>query len=152
VVLGFAATLWAALRRAEGEVGWLTVAATASGLIMVSLGIGGGYWSMAVFRVEDGLDPQVARTLFDLGNFTFANTWVALAGLAFAVGLAALFRNAFPRWLGWASLVLSAALLIARAAWTTPVAFVPYMLFWLWLIVLSVILYRRAPGATKITG
>lgn len=97
-----------------------------------------------MFRIDEGLDPQTARLLFDQGNLNFANIWVSLGGMVLAVGILFLSSVEFPRWLGWSSLLLSAGLLLARIAWTSAVAFLPYLLFWLWMIVLGVMLFRRA--------
>ena len=41
---------------------------------------------LAGVRLEDGLDPQMARTLFDEGNLNFANMWVALGSMLLAAG------------------------------------------------------------------
>jgi hypothetical protein len=50
--------------------------------------------------------------------------------------------------LGWASILLAIGLLLARAVWTTSIAFAPYVLFWLWMITLGVIFLRRAREQT----
>ena len=142
-LLGFLGSLRGSLRRAEGEGGWLTLVATGAGLLFLALAASGGLWHIAVFRTE-GLDPQVARLLFDLGNFNFATMWVVLGALVLAVGLAAIWFGAFPRWLGWMGLVVGIGLVIARIFWTTTVAFSPYVLFWVWLIAVSVVMFRRA--------
>ena len=97
-----------------------------------------------IFRIQEGLDPQLGRMLFDLGNFAFATTWVFFASLLLATGLGAVQYGALPRWLGWASIVIGIGLLLARIIWTSQAAFVPWVLFWLWLIIVSVILIRRA--------
>ena len=148
-LLGFLASLRGALRSAEGEAGWLTLVATGAGLLFLALLAGGGFWHIAVFRI-DGLDPQVARLLFDLGNFNFATMWVTLGALVFTVGLAVIWFEAFPRWLGWMGLVVGIGLVIARIFWTSTAAFTPYVLFWVWLAALSVVMFRRArahPGS-----
>ena len=142
-LLGFLASLRGTLRRAEGDAGWLTLVATGAGLLFLALVASGGFWHIAVFRIE-GLDPQVARLLFDLGNFNFATMWVMLGTLVFTVGLAAIWFGAFPRWLGWMGLVVGIGLVIARIFWITTVAFAPYVLFWVWLMALSVVMFRRA--------
>src|SRR5215211_452529 len=84
--LWFLGSLWATLRRAEGEPAWLSLVALASGLMIVAT-ISGGGWPLAVFRRDEGLDSQIARLLFDQGNFAFANAWVMLASLSLATGV-----------------------------------------------------------------
>lgn len=141
--LWFLGALWDELQAAEGGSGWLSVVAVASGLVAVSTITSPGGWPLAVFRIEEGLDPQIARLLFDQGNLNFANYWVALGSMLLAVGLIAWQSHRFPGWMGWGSLVVGIGLLAARAVWTSAIAFTPYVLFWLWLILFGVMLLRR---------
>ena len=53
----------------------------------MALLVGGGFWYIAMFR-DEGIDQQIARLLFDLGNFNFALMWVMLGALLLAVGIA----------------------------------------------------------------
>jgi hypothetical protein len=94
-ILGFLASLRGALRSAEGEDGWLTIVATGAGLLFLALLAGGGFWHIAMFRNE-GIDQQIARLLFDLGNFNLVSMWVMLGALLLAVGIATLRFRAFP--------------------------------------------------------
>lgn len=141
----FLGALWDELHMIEGGSGWLSIVAVGSGLIAAATLISSGGWALAVFRVGEGLDPQIARLLFDEGNLNFANLWVALGSMVLAAGLIFRQTGRVPGWLGWASIVLAVGLLLARAVWTTSIAFAPYMLFWLWLIVLGVMMLRRSP-------
>lgn len=143
--LWFLGGLWEELRAAEGDRGGLPIIAVGSGLLAAAALSRPGGWPLAIFRIGEGLDPQIARLLFDEGNLNFANLWVALGSMLLAAGL--VFRRSprFPRWLGPASIVLAVGLLLARLVWTSSVAFAPYVLFWLWLIVLGVLMWRRAP-------
>jgi hypothetical protein len=141
--LWFLGALWDELRVAEGGSGWLSVIAIASGLVAVSTIASPGGWPLAVFRIGEGLDPQLARLLFDQGNMNFANYWVALGSMVLAVGLLARQSQRFPAWLGWGSILLAIGLFAARAIWTSAIAFSPYLLFWLWLIAFGVFLLRR---------
>jgi hypothetical protein len=145
VFLWFLSALWVKLRNIEGDPGMLSTIALASGLITSAAFLGGGGWSLAMFRIGEGLDPQTARLLFDQGNLNFANAWISLGSLALASGI--LFRRAasFPGWLSWGSIALAVGLFLARVVWTSQIAFLPYILFWLWMIVLGVRWLRR-PG------
>ena len=137
--------LWARLRRAEGKAGWLSVAALGSGLVSATQLVNGGRWTLAMGRIEEGLNPELARTLFDMGNLNFANIWVSLAGILIAASILSIQTGALPKWLGWAGLVVALGLIIARAFWErSGVVFTPYAFFWLWMIVTSVVLIRRA--------
>jgi hypothetical protein len=108
--------------------------------------LGAGAWALAIFRIDESLSPEMARLLFDLGNFSFATYWVTLASLLLANSVVTIRDGAFPRWLGWYGVITAITLLIGRIFWDLPsgVIFVPYMLFSLWLIVTSVILFRSA--------
>ncbi len=151
----FLGALWVALRGHEAEPAWMSLVAVGFGLVAVAgISAGGGGWELAVFRIEEGLTPEVARLLFDQGNFAFASYWVMLAGLLLATGVVALRDGALPRWLGWYSLAAAVLLLVARYFWAleSMLIFMPYMLFWLWLIIVSVALIRRAasPAASPV--
>ena len=117
-----------------------------SGLLTVAIILGGGDWALAMFRIDESLSPEMARLLFDQGNFSFATYWVALASLLLATSVVSIRDGAFPGWLGWYGVITAVTLLIGRMFWDLPsgVIFVPYTLFGLWLIITSVILFRSA--------
>src|SRR5262245_21978220 len=145
VFLWFLGSLWSALRRGEGEPAWLSLVALASGLMVVATVSAGSGWPLAVFRKDQGLDPQTARLLFDQANFAFANAWVMLASLSLASGVVSIRTGALPRWLGWAGVLIAGGLLAARAVWASSgLVFIPFGLCYLWLIAISVVLIRRA--------
>lgn len=102
-----------------------------------------GGWELAVFRVPEGVEPQIARLAFDLGNLSFASGWVPLGSFAIAAGWSTLASRTLPRWLGWWAVIAGVGLVVARAAWTTPIWLLGYTLFWLWVIILSARLMRR---------
>ncbi len=141
--LWFLGVLWDELRTAEGGSGWISLIAVGSGLVVAANLAGPGGWPLAIFRIGEGLEPQIARLLFDHGNLNFANMWVALGSMVLAAGLIMRHSDRFPTWLGWGSLVLAIGLLLARTVWTLAVAFAPYLLFWVWMISLGVVVLRR---------
>lgn len=144
-LLWFVGSLWTDLRSAEEGPGFLSTVAGASGIVMLAVISSGSGWALAVFRIDEGLDPQLARYLFDQGNYTFATLWVFTASLLLASGIAGFVYQVFPTWLAWLGVVDAALLLIVRANWASPsgVVFLPYVLFWVWLIATSVVLMRR---------
>lgn len=143
VFLWFLGALWSQMRAAEGEHGMLSAIALGSGLITAAAIIGEGGWSLALFRLDEGLEAETARLLFDQGNLNFANIWISLGSLVLAAGILFLRTGAFPGWLGWSSVVLAIGLFLARTVWTSQIAFLPYVLFWVWMIVLGIMLFRR---------
>ena len=56
----------------------------------------------------------------------------------------ALQTRVFATWIGWSSVVIALALLVGWYFWTDQIVFGPYVLYWIWLIVISVILFIRA--------
>ena len=142
LLLWFVALLWSELRKLEGEDGWLSTATLGSGLITAAaLNVGG--WALAIFRINEGLAPEIARLLFDEGNFNFANMWVSLGSMLLAAGLIFRTSSTYPRWFSLATLILAIGLFLARFVWTLQIAFIPYALFWLWMIYLGVVFLRR---------
>lgn len=121
---------------------WRATIALVSGVLGIAAVIVAGS-ELAVFRLPEGVDPQIERLAFDMGNLSFASGWVALGSFAVASGWAAISTRAMPSWLGWWAVIAGVCLVAARAAWTTPIWLLGYALFWLWVIVVSVRLLRR---------
>jgi hypothetical protein len=142
--VGLIAMLWFALglalllRRYDGELPWRSVFLAGAGVISVVSGQIAS-WDAAAYRSDD-IDPQVARYAFDLGNLSFANSWVAAGAVGICAGLIVLGSRDLPHWLGWWALVAGVGSVLARAVWTEGYAFVPFTAFWLWVGVLSVVL------------
>jgi hypothetical protein len=145
----FVSALWAILREIEERPAFRSAIALISGITFVALLMSPG-WELAGFRVDEGVDPQLARYAFDMGNLGFANSWVALAAFLFAVGWIILISAALPRWLGWLGLVAGVGFLLGRAFWTTPIWLIPYTLFWIWVIAISIHLLRGKLIVTRL--
>lgn len=162
-VVGLCALLWffcglsAALRRHAAGPEWLPSVVVASGTAAVAALLLGTQQA-AVFRVDDGLDPQISRFAFDIGSLAFANAWVALGSIGLASGWAILATRAepagpggsggsgWPRWLGWWALAAGAGLVVARTVWTTYAWLIPYALFWVWVLTISTRMLRTQPA------
>lgn len=144
-LIWFLGVLWRTLSLAEGEPAWLSIVVFGSGLLAIAAGLTTGFgWELALFRIAEGLDPQIARLHFDIGNYAFVTMWVGLASFLLATSAIILQTGVFARWLGWFALILALGLLVSRAFWAVSgVVFVPYILFWLWLIIVSIVLMRR---------
>jgi hypothetical protein len=151
-LLCFLAVLSTRLRRAEGDPAWLSLVAFGSGLVVVAGIATGSNWEVAVLRQNDGVDPQIARLLFDQGNLTLANLWVMFAPLAASAGLVALRTAMLPRWLAWLGIVTAVALIAVRAVWAdTDVWYIPFGFYYLWLAATSVVLVRQRVAAAPAT-
>ncbi len=146
--LAFAAYLWSVLSRAEGEFGWLSATAFASGIATVVVKIVAfPVAAAAVAGASEGFNPQVLGTLWDMNNISFFLTWATQAFLLAAAAIVIIRAKALPGWLGWSAAVIALALL-----GTLPVAFfnpIPvHLLALLWVLVTSIVLIIRA-GKTE---
>ena len=144
--LWFLGVLWSRLRKSEESPGWLSAVALGSGMLIVAVQMAGAAgWMTAFARTGDGIAGDVIRFQFDSGNFLFAASWVMIASLLIATAVVTFLYQALPKWTGWFGLVIAICLLIATANWFTAsdMLFIPVMLWWLWLIIVSVILMRK---------
>ena len=148
-VLWFAVGLALLLARAEDAPAWRSAIAAVSASTFVILNLSGG-WEAASYRAA-GLTDELALYAFDEGNLTFANSWVAMGSFALCVGWVVLGTRCAPGWQGWVALASGVGLVLVRFAWSGQLWFVPYALFWLWVIALSVHLLRAARRAVITT-
>jgi hypothetical protein len=126
---------------------WRSVLALVAGTSVVGAMTNPGA-DLAAFRIDEGLDPQIARLTFDLGSLSFANGWLTLGTFAAAAGLAVLAAG-MPRWLGWWPVVAGVGLVLARTAVTSDIWLLPYFLFWAWVVAFGVRLLRRPLSAGR---
>jgi len=122
-----------------------------SGLVVVAAGVFIVFWlaefgirSAETFRHTD-LDAVSASILYGLSNGIFVISWAAVAAFLVAAGVASLWSRALPSWLGWAALVIGVALFLAVAAPLGVFWYLPYLLFFIWVLAASVVLLRTVP-------
>ena len=137
----FVVALTILLRRAEGEAPWRSTIAMVSGVLLVAPVLFGN--EVAVALRADDLDPQIAMYAFDEGQAAFANARVALGSFAVCCGWVIASTRFLPRWLGWLAIVGGVGLVLSRISWTNQIWLLPYMMFWLWVIIVSILLLRR---------
>ena len=142
--VGLIAMLWFALglalllRQYDGPLPWRSTFLAGAGVVSVVSGQIAS-WDAAAYRSDD-IDPQVARYAFDLGNLSFANSWVATGAISLCAGLIIVSARSLPSWLGWWAIVAGIGQVLARAFWTHGVALAPGTAYWIWVAVLSVLL------------
>jgi len=146
--LFFLGSLWSALRRAEGDNGWLSAAAFGGGLASFAIKFASGAFGVAASRNAcAGIDPQLWQVLQDMNSASFFISFLPLAVLSAASAVVAIrFGVPLPRWLGWMSAVVAVALLVdgfAGTIYTRDVG-LSFLLFMLWTLVTSIVLIRRA--------
>ena len=147
LALPFLAYLCSLLRAAEGDGGWLSTTALVAGVSGVLLKLTSHAPELAIHRDGIAKGTQLYKAL---DNGAGAATLVSLYPLAVccaAVAVIALRRRVFPRWLGIFAAVTAVAL--AVNAGFVYASFVPaLLLFLLWTLVTSIVLFRRTSSAT----
>jgi hypothetical protein len=148
LTLGMIGTLWFfvafgfVLRRAEGDPPWRSTVAILSGALLAAYGLIGS--STEAASVHGGkITPDVADYAFAFGSVGFANAWIAIASFALSSGWVILSTRILERWMGWWLVATGVGLVASRFVWTSELWTLPYLLFWLWVLVLSVRLLRR---------
>jgi hypothetical protein len=125
------------LRAAEGAVGRLSAVAFGGGLV---LGVGLPSFAGFNFVLADGADhltPDAAQALNALNVDFFFPVAAGLATLLVATGISAVRSRVLPAWLAWIAIVLGIAAI-------TPVGFFAFLAFGIWVLVVSVLLWRAA--------
>ena len=149
-LIAFAALLWARLRRAEGEPGWISLASFASALLMVAAGLGdkAAYYAI-VSRADTGLDPNVGAALYDTATGFFALFQVLAGFFLLVTGLAVLRTDALRRWFGWTGVAIGLASIASAAAPESGAGQLAFPLVVLWIVAVSIALIRaQAPAGT----
>jgi hypothetical protein len=147
-LLGLVALTWfivgfcLLLRRAEGEPPWRSTMALVFGALFAAYLFTDASWEAAGNRGAD-LDPGLAQFAFDMGNIGFANAWVSMGSFAAFAGWAVLKTGVLRPWLGWLMVASGLGLVLSRFVWTTNAWLVPYALFWIWVIAVSIRLLRK---------
>ena len=144
----FAVAIRDYLRDTGGGEFWPTVALVGAAIGVAGLFVAGGMH----FALVDGanlshnrtLSPDAMVALNALDNDNFIAFSVPLGIMLFGAGGAVLKGAALPKWMAWVAIVLG-------IIFFTPVGFFAFGLTGIWIIIASVMMYRRtsaAPAAT----
>jgi hypothetical protein len=136
----FAGSLRAALRKAEGEGGMLSLVAFAGAVIMATGGAFDATLLFAMAEAADDIDPVQMQTLQALWDNDFVPLAVGSQILLLASGLSIVRHRALAPWLGWVAIALAVLAL-------TPAGFIAFMGGAVWVAVVSVMLALKARGA-----
>ena len=154
-VVGMVAMVWFAVGlghvtgRAEGTPAGRSTLAASSAVLFVAANLGGP--AEAARHRADTLDPDVGLFAFDMANIAFANSWVAMGGWMLCSGSVIVGTRCLPRWLGWVGVVGGITLAASRAAWTSSLWLVPYLLFWVFIVGVALWLLRHPTGEVAAT-
>lgn len=147
LALPFLAYLWGLLRAAEGEGGWVSTVALVAGASGVLLKLASHAPELAIHRDGIAKGTQLYKALDDTAGAATLMSLYPLAVCCAAVAVIALREHVLPRWLGTFAAVTAVALAVNAAF--VYASFVPaLLLFLLWTLVTSIVLLRRARGAT----
>lgn len=144
-LLFFAASLRRSLRRAEDGGGILSVAALAGGIVAAA-GIGvDASIRFAAADLADEIDPVVTQTLNALWSSFFFPMVIGLATLVLATSLSALRSRIIPVWLAWIGFLIV-------VVFFTPAGFVAFIASGLWILIVSILLWRRESASVDPTA
>jgi hypothetical protein len=144
VFMFFAGTL----RRRLADVGleWVASVVLAGGAIY-AVGLGGFLSSqIALVEAADANQAAAAETLNVIDNNNFGPAVIGLAVVLLASAYHVLSTRSLPAWLGWVALVLG---VLAVAG---PLGFIAFLVFPLWVLAVSITLFRSAPAPTQTTS
>ena len=144
-LLWFLGSLAAASRRAEGGDRRASALAHGGGVAGCALLLAGYAVNMvAALRADDQktISPDMAATFGDLGNaLGFIAAPIAFAVLLGATALVGVRNGLLPAWYSWVTAVIAVGLLVVFVSWA-----VMLVLFPLWVLVTSILLYLRQPA------
>ena len=133
------------LGRAEGSPPWRSAVALVCGVILGAFLLLNTSGNAASFGAAD-LDLAVASYAFDVTSLGFANIWLALGSFAVCCGWVVLSTRVVGRWLGWWAIASGLGLVLARFFWTSWIWLLPYVAFWIWMIIMCIQLVRKPDG------
>jgi hypothetical protein len=135
-LIWFGASLRSALMRAEGGQGRLSTLAFAGILIIGISGAIGSSLQLTVADTAGDVPPIATQTLSVLSSDFFLPFLAGIAILMFASAICTLRFGALPKWLGWVALVIGIVSV-------TPVGFIGFLASFIWLLVVSIVLFLR---------
>jgi len=141
LLVPFLGYLYALMRRAEGENGWLAATAFGAGLLALAVKFASAAPYIAARNMESGAELEQALTAMNNASFI-----LMLLPLGVMVGITSaiiITSHVLPAWLGWAGVLTAVALVINSTA--LDAEFGPaFLLFLLWTALSSAIMTRGA--------
>lgn len=142
VLVLFAGALRSYMRRTPAAEGLASIV-LAGGVLMAAGVLIGTSVEYGLAHNLNRLTPASAQTMNVLGNEMFLPVIGGAFLFAIASGLAILRGVSLPRWLGWVSIVLAIAVLIP------PLSFPALLVFTIWSVIVSILIYRRTGPAAS---
>jgi hypothetical protein len=151
-LLWFLSGLRTLLRRAEAGDGRLASLAFGGGIVMTALlfaknSIHPAFAGVYDYADDFKLDPNTYQLLDSIWFWLIAQEFMAGAVLVAATSAIALRTGLFPRWFGWAGVIVAALNFLA-----IPLYLAPGVLLVAWFLVASVLMWLAAPRAAPVGG
>ena len=121
--------------------GWLATAALAGGVIAIAVKLASVAPMFAAYVLRDGISPEMARVLTDMGGAAFVVDWLPTGVFVACAAGAALATRTLGRTLGWGGVVAGSAAVIVTAvtgAHVLAANALPFLFCLLWILVVSV--------------
>jgi hypothetical protein len=158
--LFFLGSLYSALRRAEGDTGWLSLLALGGGLVMTAVHSLESVASYALaWHVAHEGDVAAVTALGDIQDLTAYYYAVPLAVMFVAASIVAYRTRVLPRWIAWLGFVAGAVWIVGAAGVLDPqngpltaIGFgIGLLVYWLWIPATSIVLMRRQDVAEQVS-
>ncbi len=143
--LWFAGSLRSAINVAEGAPGRLASIAFGGAVVYATGGAIVSAFQLALGDIAGDVPDEVVQTLSVIYADFFFPFAIGNAIVTMATGLASLRYGLLPRWLGWVSILIAVVSV-------TPIGFVGFLAGVIWVIVVSVILFRRETAVAAATA
>jgi hypothetical protein len=133
----FCAYLRKVLRAAEGEGHMLSSVVLVGAAVFATGAAFDATLSATLVDTVDDIEPASVQTLNALWNNDYVPLGLGALLITLASGLSIIRHGALPKWLGWVAIVLAVVLV-------TPIGFAGFIGTGLWIVVVSIMLARRA--------
>ncbi len=138
LLIPFAAWLYSLLRGTDRAAGWVLSTGFGAAVAFVAVTIPiNEVWQAMLQGGQRGLDPRVMTAIRDIAQLTFNASFLFLGLFMLATGFLFVQTRLLSAFVGWSAVLIGAVLLVP------PVAQTASLLFWLWVLVVSIFLLVR---------
>jgi hypothetical protein len=128
------------LRAAEGGTGRLSAVAFGGGIVLAGAIALAAAIQFAGADTAGDVPPEVTQTLSVMNADLFFGFGIGILALLLATGLVVIGTGVLPTWLGWVAIVIGILSV-------TPAGFIGFLLWIVWTLVASIVLFLREGAA-----
>ncbi len=144
LLIPFAAWLYSLLRGGDRATSWILTTGFAAAVAFVAVTVPiNQVWQAMLQGGKQGLDPQMLAVVRDIAQLTFEVSFVFLGLFMLATGVLLLQTRMLGVWAG------GSAVLIGIAALVPPAAQLSSLIFWVWVLTISIYLLVRPRSAER---